>query len=64
MDEADIAARNSRVLENAEIERIHQEAQKSIRGTGFCLECGEPVSGPGRWCCIECRDVWAKKNEK
>lgn len=29
--------------------------------TGFCANCGEPIAPPLRWCDVECRDDWTKR---
>jgi hypothetical protein len=28
--------------------------------TGFCLNCGEPLSDGRRWCDADCRDDWQR----
>ena len=33
-----------------------------IAATGYCLECGEPVSDGKRWCDNFCRDDWQRWN--
>lgn len=28
--------------------------------TGCCLNCGQPVESPRRWCDADCRDQWER----
>lgn len=30
-------------------------------GIGFCLYCSEEVEGEGRWCGVDCRDLWQRE---
>lgn len=47
-----------------ERERLYREAALRARKpmgpkpSGFCLNCGEPVRPPRRWCDKDCRDDW------
>lgn len=48
-----------------EVDRAQAEAQRMRRPegpapTGQCLECGELVAIPRRWCDSDCRDAWEK----
>lgn len=60
-DHADLAleiveARNARALE------VHASRQETGPVyTGYCLECGEDLDNPRRWCDAECRDQWERR---
>lgn len=63
MDEADIS--QSRLELEDELRRKY--AQKSIlevHYTGFCHNCGEPLSGTDRWCDSACLLDWQKRQKK
>lgn len=64
MDIVDDAELKQEMILAAEIQRIHEEANKPIVGTGECWNCGEPVEPGRRWCCADCRDQWLKENKK
>lgn len=38
--------------------------RKEAEPTGYCLFCGEEVSGNKRWCCPSCRDMWEKEQRR
>ena len=63
MDEADIADRNGSVINGAAIADIRKEAHKPVPTSKTCLECGAPTTNGARWCCVECRDAWERRNE-
>jgi hypothetical protein len=49
--------------EVAELHRqagIKQRRPEGPKATGECLNCGEPVASPRRWCDAACRDEWEK----
>jgi hypothetical protein len=64
-DDIDRANDSSQTMLDAKLADIHNH-QPKIEGDGNCLSCGakvEPVSVcgkiiTGRFCCIECRDIW------
>jgi hypothetical protein len=64
MDECDIA--------DVEIERNLSAALRLVRDAatrpeiaprGTCLNCEEPLDLTGRWCDVDCRSDWVKRNE-
>lgn len=32
--------------------------------TGYCMNCGADVERPYRWCDGDCREDWAKREDK
>lgn len=32
--------------------------------TGICLNCGEPLERPFRWCDGDCREDWVRREDK
>lgn len=44
------------ILRAARDDKPHAEC------TGYCLQCGEPVEAPRRWCDNQCRDDWQRWN--
>jgi len=40
--------------------RLEPEAES----TGECLECGELVEMPKRWCSVSCRDQWTYRKSR
>lgn len=39
-----------------------RRAQPAAVATGYCLDCGEPVAAPRRWCNRECAERWERDN--
>lgn len=61
MDEADISSIKEEFERQKKIAEIQSEKQVA-KYKGFCLNCGEETKYPRRWCCVECRNDWEKKN--
>lgn len=54
-DEADRANEQAERLLNAALNMRKPEGPDA---TGYCLWCGEPLTGKRRWCDAKCRDAW------
>lgn len=56
-DEADISDARAEIEDK--LRRSVKLDLETPPGTGLCAwkECREPVNGPGRWCCVDCRDM-------
>ena len=39
-----------------QIKRQYRNTDAPIKGTGFCLNCGEAIRKDMRWCDSHCRD--------
>ena len=69
-DEIDRANDQQQTILDAHIATIRKH-KLEIGGDGFCISCGHEVEPVlicgkvivGRFCCLECRDIWAKENE-
>lgn len=46
-----------------QIKRQYQPVNVEIKGTGRCLNCGEPISTDVRWCDSHCRDDFEHRNK-
>lgn len=57
-DEADKAAVQEELFRQAALIVRHRVGPSY---NGHCLNCGEPVERPLRWCDIECREDWSKR---
>lgn len=58
MDDADFTAeRMARELER--LLAVRKAAGPAP--TGHCLNCGEPLRDPLRWCDPDCRDDWERR---
>lgn len=58
-DDADRADAALEVLLAAQLARRMPPAPAAI---GECLNCGEPLAPPLRWCDAACRDDWQRIN--
>ena len=60
MDEID------RANQDIEFYEKHRRTQykKEAEPTGYCLFCGEELTGNKRWCDAECRNFWEKENRR
>jgi hypothetical protein len=52
-------------LAQAQNERLDQmtlavRKPAAPQATGFCLNCGEPLSDGRRWCDTDCRNDWQR----
>lgn len=63
MDEYQIEAADRRREIELEmgIREIQRRAGERVAATGWCLDCGEEVPSPRRWCDADCRDQWEKR---
>ena len=57
-DEADKAEHQEQMLRQA---AIATRRKAGPQFTGFCANCGEEVAPPLRWCNVDCREDWAKR---
>lgn len=60
-DEADKAEHQEELARQAALLVRYRVGPKP---TGFCLNCGDDLDPPKRWCCVECREDWAKREYK
>ena len=60
-DEADKAEHQEEMARQAALMVRHRVGP---RPTGFCLNCGELIEPPLRWCDSECREDWVKREDK
>jgi hypothetical protein len=56
-DTADLAQ-----IQNERLDQMALAVRKPVapKATGFCLNCGEPLSDGRRWCDVDCRDDWQR----
>lgn len=60
MDDADRAqAESDRALQSA-IERVRIKP-RTLPYTSYCWNCGLRIQSPRRWCDIDCRDDWERR---
>lgn len=52
----DIDKTQDRLDLEQEIFTKYRKEPASIKGNGYCLNCGEPLRKNGRWCDQYCRD--------
>lgn len=61
---SDDADRTQERLELEEaIRRQYRQESAPIKGTGFCLNCGEPIRKDMRWCDQYCRDDFEQRKK-
>ncbi len=48
-------------LQNETLVRAARDKKSTIEATGACLFCDEPVESPKRWCDVECRNEWERR---
>jgi len=60
-DEADMAERQEEMGRQAALLVRRREAPK---WSGNCMNCGELIAHPLRWCDADCREDWAKREDK
>lgn len=61
-DEIDLANDVINTILAAQIEYA-RKPQETLRATGFCLFCGDPLTDQERrWCDADCRDDWERDN--
>jgi hypothetical protein len=44
-----------------ELRKKYRKAPTPIKGVGYCLNCGEPLSKDWRWCDQYCRDDYEQR---
>ena len=60
MDEADMS--QSRLEMEETIRRKYTTAPPlEVGHTGYCHNCGEPLTGTARWCDQFCQEDWTKR---
>lgn len=60
-DEADIAQAR---MEHEENIRRARTCTFEIAESDTCMNCGEPTTGGRRWCDMDCRIDWEKREER
>lgn len=60
-DEADMAAHQEEMARQAALIVRRREGPVF---TGLCMNCGETIERPLRWCNSECREDWTKREDK
>lgn len=45
-----------------QLNRVRESAANTIKATGNCLNCDEPLDDNRRWCDADCRDDWQRRN--
>lgn len=60
-DEADKAEQQEELARQAALIVRHRVGP---RPNGRCLNCGELIEPPLRWCDSECREDWVKREDK
>lgn len=58
MDIGDMAERQEELARQAALLRRRHSGPEY---TGQCVNCGEPVEDPKRWCDVHCREDWEKR---
>ena len=61
MDDADRAEAQEEMARQAALE-VRRRVGPTY--TGFCLNCGEPLKRPYRWCDGDCREDWVRREDK
>ena len=62
MDNADIASvYEQRLIEHAI--NVKKEDHSAFV-TGYCLNCGERLDAPRRWCDADCHDDWDRRERR
>lgn len=67
MKDTDMADEADRAEEQEEMARqaaLIVRRRVGPRYTGRCLNCGEIIEGPLRWCDAACREDWTKREDK
>ena len=59
----DIADQAQLEMETEEQLRSRINLKPDAPVTGKCLDCGEPLDPPLRWCDSFCRDAWQKRKD-
>lgn len=58
------------IADQAQLEMVTEEELRSridlkpaAPSIGKCLDCGEPLDAPKRWCDKVCRDAWQRRQD-
>ncbi len=62
-DEVDIADEVAETILQAQIDRARKD-QETVKATGHCLSCDEPLEEGRRWCDADCRDDWERERRE
>jgi hypothetical protein len=60
-DDADLT--QERLEKEEAFRRKYRQEEAPIKGTGFCLNCGEAIRKDWRWCNAECRDDYEYRSK-
>jgi len=62
VDEADQANDIAELFLRAALDKVRRPVE--VRGYGLCFNCGDEVEGETRWCSLDCRADYEKRERR